>query len=138
MPSFTLAPGKVFLCPDWLYRDGESSDKRVIIASNIVADRVVCLLTTSQPRHFPSAVPKCNFNGEGSFFQIEPANSANCFQVKTFVKFEDAYFPDASKVLGLIRRDLGALGQCWSEIKNCIRRTMREEMSGMMYNAICN
>jgi hypothetical protein len=136
VPVFALGPGKVFLCK-WTYRDGDSSDKRIIIASTIVDNHFACLMPTSNPEHFGSPIDKCNYLASNSFFQISPTNSDGIYEMPTFIRLSEAYFTEESVIQGRIIRELGQLGQCWAEIKNCIKRTMRDDFSGKMYKAIC-
>lgn len=83
-----MTPGTVYLHKDFLFADGTTKDKYLVVLGNLKNGIVLAAKTTSQGHHYRNDFGCQSANRFAAFFF--PANST-CFQKNTWVCLSDFY-----------------------------------------------
>lgn len=127
--------GCVYHHPNFVFKDGETSPKRLIVLGKSKEDdRVYLIKTTSQPRFYSECHDGCN--SERQIYLLR-ANRDVIFERDTYIQLsEPSSVLETESILDENFTLLGKLNEdIFNRIKSCFS-TLREEVSVKLYNDV--
>jgi hypothetical protein len=118
--------GQVLYHKSFVFTDGDKSNKLLVVL-NTNKNNEACLVvkTTSQPKHYPRALPGCN-SGKCIFYILEECEQG--FPTDTYVQIDHVYEINVESLLNSKQVTFvdHMTDACFKQLKKCLRNSRED------------